>query len=136
MIFKTLVGSSKRIPKPKKYLIQWDSSSRSKMQFNTKQYLKKYWSNDIVFEEFPIAGTKMTFDFYNPNKKVAVEVQGKQHLKYTPHFHGKSKSNFLSQIRRDNDKQKFCELNNIKLVEIYPDDKMSTELFKSFGVIL
>ena len=136
MIFKTLIGSSKRVPKPKKYLIQWDSSSRSKMQFNTKQYLKKYWSNDIVFEEFPIVGTKMTFDFYNPNKKVAVEVQGKQHLKYTPYFHGKSKSNFLSQIRRDNDKQKFCELNNIKLVEIYPDDKMSTDLFKSFGVIL
>lgn len=136
MIFKTLTGSSKRVSKAKKYLIQWNSSSRSKMQFNVKQYLKKYWSNDIVFEEFPIAGTKMTFDFYNPNKKVAIEVQGKQHLKYTPFFHGKSKSNFLSQIRRDNDKQKFCELNNIKLVEIYPNDEMSTDLFKSFGVIL
>lgn len=136
MIFKTLTGSSKRVSKAKKYLIQWNSSSRSKMQFNVKQYLKKYWSSDIVFEEFPIAGTKMTFDFYNPNKKVAIEVQGKQHLKYTPFFHGKSKSNFLSQIRRDNDKQKFCELNNIKLVEIYPNDEMSTDLFKSFGVIL
>ena len=136
MIFKTLTGSSKRVSKAKKYLIQWNSSSRSKMQFNVKQYLKKYWSNDIVFEEFPIAGTKMTFDFYNSNKKVAIEVQGKQHLKYTPFFHGKSKSNFLSQIRRDNDKQKFCELNSIKLVEIYPNDEMSTDLFKSFGVIL
>tara|TARA_X000000950_G_scaffold289364_1_gene412415 strand:- start:14161 stop:14571 length:411 start_codon:yes stop_codon:yes gene_type:complete len=136
MIFKTLTGSSKRVSKAKKYLIQWNSSSRSKMQFNVKQYLKKYWSNDIVFEEFPIAGTKMTFDFYNPNKKVAIEVQGNQHLKYTPFFHGKSKSNFLSQIRRDNDKQKFCELNSIKLVEIYPNDEMSTDLFKSFGVIL
>jgi very-short-patch-repair endonuclease len=136
MIFKTLTGSSKRVSKAKKYLIQWNSSSRSKMQFNVKQYLKKYWLNDIVFEEFPIAGTKMTFDFYNPNKKVAIEVQGNQHLKYTPFFHGKSKSNFLSQIRRDNDKQKFCELNSIKLVEIYPNDEMSTDLFKSFGVIL
>lgn len=136
MIFKTLTGSSKRVSKAKKYLIQWNSSSRSKMQFNVKQYLKKYWFNDIVFEEFPIAGTKMTFDFYNPNKKVAIEVQGNQHLKYTPFFHGKSKSNFLSQIRRDNDKQKFCELNSIKLVEIYPNDEMSTDLFKSFGVIL
>ena len=76
MIFKTLTGSSKRVSKAKKYLIQWNSSSRSKMQFNVKQYLKKYWSNDIVFEEFPIAGTKMTFDFYNPNKKVAIEHNG------------------------------------------------------------
>ena len=78
----------------------------------------------------------MRFDFYNSNQNIAVEVQGGQHLKYTPFFHGKSKSTFLSQIRRDNDKQNFCELNNIKLVEIYPNDKLSADLFKSFSVIL
>jgi len=136
MLFKTLTGSSKRVKSPKKYLIEWDSSSKSKMQFNVKQYLKKYWSHDIVFEEFPLAGSKMTFDFYNPNKNIIVEVQGGQHLKHTPFFHGKSKSNFLNQIKRDNDKQTFCELNNIKLVEIFPDDELSIDLFKSFGVIL
>lgn len=136
MIFKTLTGSTKRVPRAKKYIINWDSSSRSKMQFETKQYLKDYWFHDIVFEEFPIAGTKMTFDFYNPNKKIAVEVQGKQHLKYTPFFHGKSKSNFLSQIKRDNDKQKFCELNDIILAEIYPEDKLCENLFKSFNITL
>lgn len=136
MLFKTLTGSSKRVKSPKKYLIEWDSSSKSKMQFNVKQYLKKYWKHDIVFEEFPLAGSKMTFDFYNPNKNIIIEVQGGQHLKHTPFFHGKSKSNFLNQIKRDNDKQKFCELNNIKLVEIFPDDELSTDLFKSFNVIL
>lgn len=136
MLFKTLVGSSKRVKNAKKYLIEWDSSSRSKMQFTVKQYLKQYWLHDIVFEEFPLVGSKMTFDFYNPNKNVIVEVQGGQHLKHTPFFHGKSKSNFLNQIKRDNDKQKFCQINNIDLVEIYPDDELSVDLFKSFGVIL
>lgn len=136
MVFKTLTGSSKRVKKPKNYLIKWDGQSLSKLQFSTKQFLKPFWHTDIVFEEFPIVGTKMRFDFYNSNQNIAVEVQGGQHLKYTPFFHGKSKSTFLSQIRRDNDKQKFCELNNIKLVEIYPNDKLSTDLFKSFGVIL
>ena len=136
MIFKTLLGSSKRVKKPKNYLINWNSSSRSKIQYETKQYLKKFWSQDIVFEEFPIAGTKMSLDFYNSNKNVAVEVQGNQHLKYTPFFHGKSKSNFLYQIKRDDEKKEFCELNNIKLVEIYPNDKLSKNLFKNFGVIL
>ena len=136
MLFQTLFGSSKRVKNPKKYLIQWDSSSKSKMQFNVKQYLKEYWLYDIVFEEFPLVGSKMTFDFYNPNKNVIVEVQGGLHLKHTPYFHGQSKSNFLSQIKRDNDKQKFCELNNIKLVEIYPNDKLSKELFESFNVTL
>jgi len=136
MVFKTLVGSSKRVKTPKKYLIQWNGQSRSKLQFSVKKFMEPYWNTDIVFEEFPIAGTRMSFDFYNSNKNIAIEVQGGQHLKYTPFFHGKSKSTFLQQIRRDNDKQKFCELNGIKLVEIYPDDNLSLDLFKSFGVIL
>lgn len=136
MLFKTLTGSLKRVKSPKKYLVVWSSSSRSKLQFSVKQFLKKYWDHDIVFEEFPLAGSRMTFDFYNSNKNIIVEVQGSQHLKHTPFFHGKSKSNFLNQIKRDNDKQKFCELNDIKLVEIYPNDKLSVDLFKSFNVIL
>lgn len=136
MVFKTLQGGSKRVKSPKKYLIKWNGQSRSKLQYSVKGFIKTYWDTDIVFEEFPIAGSKMTFDFYNSNKNIAIEVQGGQHLKYTPFFHGKSKSTFLSQIRRDNEKQRFCELNKIKLVEIYPDDNLSIDLFKSFGVIL
>jgi len=136
MVFKTLVGSQKRLSKPKRYLINWRTKSRSKIQFSVKKFLKPYWAHDVVFEEFPVAGTKMTLDFYNATQKIAVEVQGGQHLKYTPYFHGESKSNFLGQIRRDHEKQKFCELNSIKLVEVYPDDKLSTALFKTFGVVL
>ncbi len=136
MIFKTLVGSTKRVKKPKNYMVKWEKPSRSKMQFGVKGFVKNYWFNDVVFEEFPIVGTRMSLDLYNANKNIAIEVQGAQHLKYTPFFHGKSKTTFLSQIRRDNDKQEFCKLNNIKLVEIYPEDKLSVDLFKTFGVIL
>lgn len=136
MIFKTLVGSTKRVKKPKNYMVKWEKPSRSKMQFGVKEFVKNYWFNDVVFEEFPIVGTRMSLDLYNANKNVAIEVQGAQHLKYTPFFHGKSKTTFLSQIRRDNDKQEFCKLNDIKLVEIYPEDKLSVDLFKTFGVIL
>lgn len=136
MIFKTLVGSTKRVKKPKNYMVKWDKPSRSKMQFGVKEFVKTYWFNDVVFEEFPIVGTRMSLDLYNANKNIAIEVQGAQHLKYTPFFHGKSKTTFLSQIRRDNDKEEFCKLNDIKLVEVYPEDKLSVDLFKSFGVIL
>ena len=136
MIFKTLVGSTKRVKKPKNYMGKWDKPSRSKMQFGVKEFVKTYWFNDVVFEEFPIVGTRMSLDLYNANKNIAIEVQGAQHLKYTPFFHGKSKTTFLSQIRRDNEKQEFCKLNDIKLVEVYPEDKLSVDLFKTFGVIL
>jgi len=136
MIFTTLNGSKKRLQKPKNYIINWDKPSRSKRQYEVKQFLRKYWVEDFVFEEFPMAGTRLSFDFYNSSKNVMVEVQGGQHLKYTPFFHGDAKSQFVSQIRRDNEKLKFCKLNSIPMVEIYPKDEITTELFYSFGITL
>jgi hypothetical protein len=136
MRFKTLTGATRTVKKAKNYLIDWDGSSRSKIQYNTKQFLKNYWSNHIVFEEFPVAGTKLSLDFYNANKKIAVEVQGKQHTKYVPFFHGKNKINYINQLKRDQDKLKFCELNDIQLVEIYDGDEITEKLFETFGVIL
>ena len=136
MRFKTLMGATRTVNKAKKYLIDWDGKSRSKIQYSAKQFLKKYWSNHIVFEEFPVAGTRLSLDFYNANKKVAIEVQGRQHTKYVPFFHGKNKINYINQLRRDQDKLKFCELNDIQLVEIYDGDEVNEKLFESFGVIL
>lgn len=136
MRFKTLTGADRTVKKAKNYLIDWDGKSRSKIQYSAKQFLKKYWSNHIVFEEFPVAGTRLSLDFYNANKKIAVEVQGRQHTKYVPFFHGKNKINYINQLKRDQDKLKFCELNDIQLVEIYDGDEVNKKLFESFGVIL
>tara|TARA_B100000242_G_C42948218_1_gene439714 strand:+ start:359 stop:769 length:411 start_codon:yes stop_codon:yes gene_type:complete len=136
MRFKTLTGAERTVKKPRSYLINWDGESRSKIQFQAKQFLKKHWCNHIVFEEFPVAGTKLSLDFYNANKKIAVEVQGKQHTKYVPFFHGSNKINYLNQLKRDQDKFKFCELNDIQLVEIYDGDELNDKLFLKFGVIL
>jgi hypothetical protein len=71
MKFKTLHGSEKRVSKIRKYLIDWDKKSKSKIQFNTKQFLKDYWDNHVVFEEFPVAGTRLSLDFYNASKKLS-----------------------------------------------------------------
>ena len=136
MRFKTLTGAERTVKKARSYLIDWDGQSRSKIQFQAKQFLKKHWINHIVFEEFPVAGTKLSLDFYNANKKIAVEVQGKQHTKYVPSSHGSNKINYLNQLKRDRDKLKFCEINNIQLVEIYEGDKLNKSLFSNFGVNL
>jgi hypothetical protein len=141
MIFKTLTGSQKRITRASKYLIDWDSKSKSKIQFDAKQFLKKYWINHVVFEEFPVAGSRLNFDFYNANKKVAVEIHGKQHDQFTPFFH-KTRAGFVSHIRRDQQKRDFCELNDIKLIEIYTDKKgsikedLNKKTFAKLGVYL
>lgn len=136
MTFKTLYGSEKRVKNIKKFLIDWDKSSRSKLQFGVKEFLRKYWQNHVVFEELTIPGTRLSLDFFNANKKIAIEVQGRQHTKYVPFFHGKYKNNFLSQLKRDQDKAKFCELNDLILIEIYDGDKLNKELFKKYGVHL
>lgn len=136
MRFNTLSGATRTVKKAKNYLIKWDSPSRSKVQFRTKQFLKQYWSKHIVFEEFPVVGTRLSLDFYNANKKIAIEVQGRQHTKYVPFFHGKNKINYINQLKRDQDKLKFCESNDIQLVEVYEGDELNEKLFQSFGVNL
>lgn len=136
MKFKTLSGKTRTISNAKKYRIDWTGSSKSKIQKRVKVYLENYWKNHIVFEEFPVAGTRLSLDFYNANKKVAIEVQGKQHTRHVPFFHGQNKYNFVNQLRRDQDKASFCELNNITLIEIYEEDELNEKFFISKGVML
>ena len=135
MLFKTLSGSNKRIIRAKKYLIDWEKKSRSKIQFNAKQFLKPYWVNHVVFEEFPVAGTRLKFDFYNANKNIAVEINGQQHVKFVKFFH-KTRSNFISQIRRDQQKIDFCALNDIKFIEIYSEKELTKKKFEELGIYL
>lgn len=135
MLFQTLNGSTKRVTRANKYIIDWDKGSRSNIQYTAKQFLKEYWENHVVFEEFPVAGTRLKFDFYNANKKIAIEVNGQQHVKYVPFFH-KRRSNFVSQIRRDQQKIDFCELNEIKLVEIYSVSELNKKKFEELGIYL
>jgi len=131
----TLYGKKKRCKNLKKYLIDWGGSSRSKFQTKVKKFIEKYWGRDVVFEEFPVVGTRLSLDFYNANKKVAIEVQGQQHVKYVEFFH-QNRFNYLEQLQRDQKKEKFCELNNITLVTIYQNDTIDINLFETQGVIL
>ena len=135
MKFYDSYGKTRNLKNPKKYLIDWDGSSRSKFQNNVKNFLKDYWLNDIVFEEFRVVGSRLSLDFYNANKKIAIEVQGAQHLKYVKHFH-KNKLKYLDQLKRDQKKLDFCEINDIKLVEIYPKDKLSLTYFTDQDIYL
>lgn len=135
MKFKTLYGKEKSLKNASKYLINWRKKTRSKFQDEVKRFLKPYWSCDIVFEELRLVDTRMTFDFYNANKKIAIEVQGQQHTKFVPFFHG-SRAKFLQQLKRDNKKLEFCEINNVKLVEIYDVAELNKDFFEEHGVFL
>ena len=101
-----------------KYLIDWGKKSRSKIQFKTKQFLKEYWENHIVYEEFPVYGTRLKVDILNATKKIAVEVNGTQHSSFNKFFHGDSRQKFLQSIKRDCKKLDWLESNGFEVIEI------------------
>jgi very-short-patch-repair endonuclease len=135
MIFLTTTGREQKLKNSTKYLIDWDKKCRSKLQKKVKDLLYSNWVSDIVFEELPVLGTRMTLDFYNANKKLAVEVDGNQHYKYNKFFHSNSRQNFLSQLQRDEKKEYFCEINQIKLVRILERDTIDEELLKRLDIV-
>lgn len=101
-----------------RYLIDWEAQSRSKAQFNTKQFLKQYWSSDIVYEEFPVYGTQMKVDILNATKKIAIEVQGRQHFSFNKFFHKNSRLKYLEAIKRDVKKMEWLESNDFLVIEV------------------
>ena len=135
MKFYTTDGKVRNLKNPRKYHINWDAPSLSKSQKGVKDFLFPFWRNDIVFEEFRIVGSRLSLDFYNANKKVAVEVQGAQHTRFVKHFH-KNRLKYLEQLKRDQKKLDFCDINDITMVEIYPDDIVDKDLFERQGIYL
>lgn len=135
MTFKDIKGRKKVIKTAWKYRVDWDKSCRSKIQKRVKDLLKPYWETEMVYEEFPVAGTRLTLDFYNASRKIAVEVQGNQHNTFSKHFHNNSRQNFLRQINRDINKYNYCEINNIKLVEIFENDVLDDGLLERLELI-
>lgn len=135
MIFYTAYGAKKKLASSHKYRIDWDASCRSKLQKSVKDLLYPYWFADVVFEELPVVGTKMSIDFYNASRQIALEVDGAQHYSYNKHLHQGSKHNFLKQLKRDNDKELFCENNEITMIRVLQSDSISVDLLKELGAI-
>ena len=101
-----------------KYLIDWNKKSRSKIQIKVKQFLKHYWENHVVYEEFPVYGSRMKVDILNATKKIAVEVNGRQHSNFNSFFHNNSRAKYLASIKRDVEKREWLEKNGYTLIEI------------------
>ena len=132
MIFLCTNGRKKKIANSVKYLIDWDADCKSGIQKTVKNVLYDNWFADVVFEEFPVAGTRLTFDFFNATRNIAVEVDGNQHYKYNKFFHSNSRQNFLSQLKRDEKKEYFCEINNIELIRILESEILKGEFPDKF----
>ena len=122
-----------------KKLISWNKKSRSKIQFAVKKFLEPYWKGHVVYEEFPVFGSRMKVDIVNMTKKIAIEVQGSQHNSFNAFFHNNSRAKYLESIKRDVKKARWLEKNEINLIEVDEKEayKLSKEFFKDkFDIVL
>jgi ribosomal protein S26 len=114
MEFICLDGSFKKVSlakyKPRR-------KSRSKIQNMIGDTLQEIFPNATIIEEFVIPKTKLSVDFFIPHCMLAIEVQGEQHDKYVKFFHG-SRKGFIKQQQRDHVKTLWCDMNDIKKLEI------------------
>ena len=115
-----------------RFLIKWEAKSRSKLQFRAKQFFETVWDGQIVYEEFPVYGSRMKVDILNATKKLAVEVNGAQHGNFNKFFHANSRVNYLKSINRDFKKLEWLEQNSYNLIEINYDevDLLTKDFFK------
>tara|TARA_R110000765_G_scaffold223158_2_gene327303 strand:- start:2945 stop:3337 length:393 start_codon:yes stop_codon:yes gene_type:complete len=104
-----------------KWPVKSEAACRSKLQYKVGQIIKNKYPLDPVLEDVTLPRSRLSLDFFLPMRKLAVEVQGKQHKKFTPFFH-KTKSSFDAQLKRDEEKEFFCQLNEIDLVYIDSED--------------
>lgn len=65
--------------------------------------------------------TKLYFDFYLPELKIAFEAQGRQHDEFVEHFHGTA-YNFKMYKKRDGFKKEWADENDVVLIEIRDAD--------------
>lgn len=99
-------------------LVKRKYSKCSKGHDFTRDIIKKLFPFDTVFEEVNLPGTnKLKLDFFIPAYKIAVEVQGRQHKEFVPYFQ-KHKVNLMKAFQNDNNKRRWCELNEINLIEL------------------
>lgn len=95
-----------------------DSRKRSTLHIRARALLRSLYPMDRVLEEVPLPGSsRLTADFFLPERMMLVECHGRQHYEFVKHFHG-TRLKFLKSKANDNRKLEWCEINSIKYIEL------------------
>jgi hypothetical protein len=102
------------------YVAKGRMPNKSSYHLQTRTLLSSLHPTLQILEEVsvPIRNSQIVYlDFYLPLLKWCVEVHGEQHYKFVPYYHGNMMS-FLKSQKKDKEKKEWCELNNIKYIEL------------------
>jgi len=103
-----------------------DRSARSALHLQARKLIHELFPSHIILEEVPISvkkGKTLFLDFFIPLRKLALEINGKQHSSYTPHYHH-TVADFKKAQQNDILKADWCELNGIDLVYFNYDESV------------
>lgn len=92
-------------------------SRKSKYHLMARELIRDMFPANPIFEEVTVPGTRMHIDFFLPTQYMIVEVHGEQHYKDNSFFY-ESVADFISAKQRDKSKQEWCEINNLKYIEL------------------
>ncbi|MFM9826091.1 hypothetical protein [Flavobacterium sp.] len=115
----------------KSYLIDWNRKV-SGPQKKVKDFLHKYWENDIICEELLIKGSLLRLDLINFTKKIIIEVSPRAlHVNYNKFMHG-GRSGYLKKLQSDAKKMEWSESNGFIFIELYDENinNLSVKMFK------
>ncbi len=103
--------------------------NKSALHNKVRHFLRELFPYDIIIEEVELIGSRdwkkkrpLIADFYIPNRNLIVEAHGEQHYTYSSFFY-KSKLDFLKSQKRDADKIRWCNQNNINIIVLKHSDK-------------
>lgn len=102
-----------------------DRRRTSGLHRTARELIKERFPTHLVQEEVPIKTrprTTLFLDFFLPLRKLAIEVHGQQHYKFSSLFHS-TPSDFLHQKRCDKDKAEWCDINGLELI-VLPYDQV------------
>lgn len=115
--------------------------STSKLQ----RYVSKLLSNELagltikenVRPDWLITkdGSRLELDFYVEEIQAAIEVQGKQHYEYIPHFHG-DYQRFQAQLEWDSFKREICQKRGVALFEVGDELEAKEAIAKMRAMVL
>lgn len=94
------------------------SRKKSAPYLKAVELVKEIFPNLAICDEIAIKikpGKTLYLDMYLPTMELVIEVHGKQHFEYTPHYH-KHKHRFGRSKLNDDLKKEWCELNGIRYV--------------------
>jgi hypothetical protein len=92
----------------------------SSLHARAREILSNLFPCDIIVEEAQLPGIPrqiLYVDFVVPSEKLIIEVQGEQHYRFNAFFHD-NKTDFYKAVARDNLKKRFCEINDLTLIEL------------------